>query len=71
MALDDAKKFVDRVATDKAFRSKVGATLQPFLAAAKENGYNFSPLELQEAIRQKFGGTGAPPDDTACIAFAR
>jgi len=71
MALDDAKKFVDRVATDTAFRSKVGAALQPFLQAAKENRYNFNPLELQEAIRQKFGGKGAAQDDTACIAFAR
>lgn len=70
MALDDAKKFVDRVATDKAFRSKLGAALQPFLQAAKENGYNFSPLELQAAIRQKFGPQGGAEDDTACIAFA-
>ena len=44
MALHDAKKFVDRVATDKAFRSKLGAALQPFLQAAKENGYDFSLL---------------------------
>jgi predicted ribosomally synthesized peptide with nif11-like leader len=70
MALDDAKKFVDRVATDKAFRSKLGAALQPFLEAAKEHGYNFSPLELQAAIRHKFGPQGAAEDDTAVIAHS-
>jgi predicted ribosomally synthesized peptide with nif11-like leader len=69
MALDDAKKFIDRVNTDKAFRSKLGAALQPFLQAAKDNGYNFTPLELQAAIRQKFGSKDAD-DTTACIASA-
>ena len=67
MAVDDAQKFVDRVTSDSAFRAKLGPTLQPFLKAASDNGYKFTPLELQEAIRKKFGGKPGQ-DPSACLA---
>jgi predicted ribosomally synthesized peptide with nif11-like leader len=67
MAADDAQKFVDRVASDSAFRAKLGDALQPFLQAARDNGYNFNALELQEAIRKKYGAKPLP-DNSACVA---
>jgi predicted ribosomally synthesized peptide with nif11-like leader len=68
MAVDDAKRFVDRVGTDDVFRRKLGTALEPFLQAARDSGYNFSAMELQEAIRQKVGGKGKMDDPSACVA---
>jgi len=67
MAADDAQKFVDRINTDTAFRAKLGSALQPFLQAARDSGYNFSALELQDAIRKKFGAQPLK-ENTACVA---
>ena len=67
MAADDAQKFVDRIASDSDFRAKLGAALQPFLQAARANGYNFSALELQDAIRKRYGAKPLP-DNAACVA---
>ncbi|MBT3394518.1 MAG: Nif11-like leader peptide family natural product precursor [Waddliaceae bacterium] len=56
MSKDSAKLFIEKLREDKDFRQKTStlSSADDVLAFAKENGYDFTENELQEAAQQVF-----------------
>jgi len=56
----DAKAFLERLDTDTALQARfesTQATGEAMIAWARTEGYQFTNLELKEAIREKFGAS--------------
>jgi predicted ribosomally synthesized peptide with nif11-like leader len=78
MSLEKAKAFLDHVGHDSKLRAEVREpgrkALHEVLGLAKKHGFDVSPHDLHNALRERFGATHIPAatkdDEANCIFIA-
>jgi len=73
VAVEDAKKFVDHLQKDHALQDKFREGFKRIQEMGAEHGYHFTPAELREHLRHRWGIPKPPADDekdtcTICLA---